>query len=196
MLDFTPPSIAIQLGPIPIYFYGICYALGLILAYFVIRIGVRARGLDEELLRQRDDHRGDRRPDRRPGLPRDRPVGPVQGRPDQDLPAALRGLGGLRRDLRRDRGHDRVRPAKPSVVLGVGRRDRARACSRWSSSPAGATSSTRSCTARPRRPPGGSRSIAPIESPPISAHPTGRPRSARSSSRCSCTSRSPACSAC
>ena len=49
MLDFTPPSIAIQLGPIPIYFYGICYALGLILAYFVIRSGVRARGLDEEL---------------------------------------------------------------------------------------------------------------------------------------------------
>ncbi|MFI5200500.1 MAG: prolipoprotein diacylglyceryl transferase family protein, partial [Candidatus Limnocylindrales bacterium] len=47
MFDFTPPSVAIQIGPIPIYFYGICYALGLVLAYFVIRHGVRARGLDE-----------------------------------------------------------------------------------------------------------------------------------------------------
>ena len=49
MIDFAPPSIAFQIGPIPVYFYGICYALGLILAYLVIRWGVRARGLDEEL---------------------------------------------------------------------------------------------------------------------------------------------------
>ncbi len=49
MFDFTPPSVAIQIGPIPIYFYGICDALGLVLAYFVIRHGVRARGLDENL---------------------------------------------------------------------------------------------------------------------------------------------------
>ncbi|MGH2513531.1 MAG: prolipoprotein diacylglyceryl transferase [Candidatus Limnocylindrales bacterium] len=49
MIDFTPPSIAVQIGPIPIYFYGICYALGLLLAYVVIRYGVRRRGLDENL---------------------------------------------------------------------------------------------------------------------------------------------------
>jgi phosphatidylglycerol:prolipoprotein diacylglycerol transferase len=49
MIDFTPPSIAFQVGPIPVYFYGICYALGLMLTYVVIRRGVRARGLDENL---------------------------------------------------------------------------------------------------------------------------------------------------
>jgi phosphatidylglycerol:prolipoprotein diacylglycerol transferase len=49
MIDFTPQSIALQIGPIPVYWYGICYALGLMLAYLVIRHGVRARGLDENL---------------------------------------------------------------------------------------------------------------------------------------------------
>jgi phosphatidylglycerol---prolipoprotein diacylglyceryl transferase len=49
MFNFSPPQIAFQIGPIPVYFYGICYALGLILAYFVIRSGVRARGFDEDL---------------------------------------------------------------------------------------------------------------------------------------------------
>ena len=50
MIDFTPPSIAIQIGPLPVYWYGICYALGLALTYVVIRHGVRARGLSETLL--------------------------------------------------------------------------------------------------------------------------------------------------
>ncbi len=49
MFDFTPPSIALQLGPIPVYWYGVCYAVGLVLVYTVIRSGVRARGLDESL---------------------------------------------------------------------------------------------------------------------------------------------------
>ena len=49
MIDFLPPSIAIQLGPLPVYWYGICYAVGLSLAYVVIRRGVRARGLSENL---------------------------------------------------------------------------------------------------------------------------------------------------
>ena len=49
MIDFTPPSIAIQIGPLPVYWYGICYALGLMLTYVVIRRGVRARGLSENL---------------------------------------------------------------------------------------------------------------------------------------------------
>ena len=49
MIDFTPPSIAVQIGPLPVYWYGICYALGLMLTYVVIRRGVRARGLSENL---------------------------------------------------------------------------------------------------------------------------------------------------
>ena len=49
MIDFTPQPIALQLGPLPIYWYGICYALGLMLAYLVIRSGVRVRGLDENV---------------------------------------------------------------------------------------------------------------------------------------------------
>ena len=49
MIDFTPSSIAIQIGPLPVYWYGICYALGLMLTYVVIRRGVRARGLSENL---------------------------------------------------------------------------------------------------------------------------------------------------
>ena len=47
MIDFTPPSIAFQIGPVPVYFYGICYAIGLILTYLVIQRQVRARGLNE-----------------------------------------------------------------------------------------------------------------------------------------------------
>ena len=35
MLDFTPNPIAIQLGPIPVYWYGIGYAPGLAAAYVV-----------------------------------------------------------------------------------------------------------------------------------------------------------------
>ena len=49
MIDFTPSSIAIQIGPLPVYWYGICYALGLLLTYVVIRRGVRDRGLSENL---------------------------------------------------------------------------------------------------------------------------------------------------
>ena len=49
MIDFTPQPIALQIGPLPIYWYGICYALGLMLAYLVIRSGVRVRGLDENV---------------------------------------------------------------------------------------------------------------------------------------------------
>jgi phosphatidylglycerol:prolipoprotein diacylglycerol transferase len=43
MLDFTPNPIAIQLGPIPVYWYGIGYALGLAVAYQVlVRLARRA----------------------------------------------------------------------------------------------------------------------------------------------------------
>jgi len=36
MIDWTPTSIALQLGPIPLYWYGIAYALGLLAAYLVV----------------------------------------------------------------------------------------------------------------------------------------------------------------
>ncbi len=50
MLDLTPNPIAIQIGSIPVYWYGIGYALGLAVAYFVmVRLAERA-GEDPELL--------------------------------------------------------------------------------------------------------------------------------------------------
>jgi phosphatidylglycerol---prolipoprotein diacylglyceryl transferase len=43
MLDLTPDPIAIQLGPIPVYWYGIGYAVGLAAAYLVmVRLARRA----------------------------------------------------------------------------------------------------------------------------------------------------------
>ena len=36
MIDWTPDPIALQLGPISLYWYGICYALGLAGAYTVM----------------------------------------------------------------------------------------------------------------------------------------------------------------
>ena len=43
MLDFTPNPIAIQLGPLPVYWYGIGYAVGLAVAYQVlVRLARRA----------------------------------------------------------------------------------------------------------------------------------------------------------
>ena len=45
MLDFTPSSIALQIGPISIFWYGIGYAAGLVLAGWVIAREARRRGL-------------------------------------------------------------------------------------------------------------------------------------------------------
>jgi prolipoprotein diacylglyceryltransferase len=43
MLDFTPDPIAITIGPLPVYWYGIGYALGLAAAYLVmVRLARRA----------------------------------------------------------------------------------------------------------------------------------------------------------
>ena len=36
MIDFTPSSVAIQIGPLPLYWYGVAYALGLAAAYVVM----------------------------------------------------------------------------------------------------------------------------------------------------------------
>ena len=48
MLDFTPNPIAFQLGPLPVYWYGIGYALGLAAAYQVLVRLARRAGEDPE----------------------------------------------------------------------------------------------------------------------------------------------------
>jgi phosphatidylglycerol:prolipoprotein diacylglycerol transferase len=50
MIDFTPNPIAIQIGPLPVYWYGICYAIGLLAAYQIMVLEGRRRGLDTELI--------------------------------------------------------------------------------------------------------------------------------------------------
>jgi len=50
MLDLTPNPVALQIGPFPIYWYGIGYAVGLALAYLVmVRLAKRA-GEDPDIL--------------------------------------------------------------------------------------------------------------------------------------------------
>ena len=44
MLDFAPDPVAFQLGPLPVYWYGIGYAVGLAVAYLVmVRLARRRR---------------------------------------------------------------------------------------------------------------------------------------------------------
>jgi phosphatidylglycerol:prolipoprotein diacylglycerol transferase len=50
MIDFTPGSIAIQLGPIPVYWYGIAYAVGLAVAYVVMVAQARRLRLDPAVI--------------------------------------------------------------------------------------------------------------------------------------------------
>ncbi len=50
MLDFLPNPIAIQLGPLPVYWYGIGYALGLAAAYLVMVRLARRAGEDADIL--------------------------------------------------------------------------------------------------------------------------------------------------
>jgi phosphatidylglycerol:prolipoprotein diacylglycerol transferase len=50
MLDFTPDPIAIQLGPLPFYWYGIGYAVGLAAAYQVLVRLARRAGEDAALV--------------------------------------------------------------------------------------------------------------------------------------------------
>ena len=50
MIDFVPPSILVQIGPIPIHFYGLAYALGLAAAYVVMSREANRRGRSPELL--------------------------------------------------------------------------------------------------------------------------------------------------
>jgi phosphatidylglycerol:prolipoprotein diacylglycerol transferase len=50
MIDVTPNPIAVQIGPIPVFWYGLGYALGLALTYIVITREARRRGQDAELV--------------------------------------------------------------------------------------------------------------------------------------------------
>ena len=50
MIDLTPDPIALQLGPLPIYWYGVAYAVGLALSYVVLVRQARRFGQDPELI--------------------------------------------------------------------------------------------------------------------------------------------------
>lgn len=50
MLDFTPNPIAFQLGPLPVYWYGIGYAVGLAAVYLLLTRLARRAGEDPELV--------------------------------------------------------------------------------------------------------------------------------------------------
>jgi phosphatidylglycerol:prolipoprotein diacylglycerol transferase len=50
MLPVVPDPIAFQLGPLPVYWYGICYAVGLAAVYLVLTRLARRAGEDAELV--------------------------------------------------------------------------------------------------------------------------------------------------
>ena len=50
MIDWTPGSVAIQIGPLPLYWYGIAYAVGLAGAYWIMVRQARRFGENAELL--------------------------------------------------------------------------------------------------------------------------------------------------
>src|SRR5262249_3521493 len=50
LIAFTPDPIAFHLGPIPVAWHGVCYAIGLAAAYVVITREARRRGLDARLV--------------------------------------------------------------------------------------------------------------------------------------------------
>jgi phosphatidylglycerol:prolipoprotein diacylglycerol transferase len=50
MITFTPDPIAIQLGPLPVYWYGIAYAVGLAVSYLVLVRQARRFGQDPEIV--------------------------------------------------------------------------------------------------------------------------------------------------
>jgi len=50
MIDWTPDPIAISIGPVTIFWYGVMYAVGLAATFFVIEREARRRGLDTGIL--------------------------------------------------------------------------------------------------------------------------------------------------
>ena len=49
-ITVTPDPVAFQLGPLPVYWYGVCYAVGLAATYVVITREARRRGLNAALV--------------------------------------------------------------------------------------------------------------------------------------------------
>ena len=50
MIAITPDPIAFHFGPLPVYWYGICYAVGLAASYAVVTREAHRRGLNERLV--------------------------------------------------------------------------------------------------------------------------------------------------
>jgi phosphatidylglycerol:prolipoprotein diacylglycerol transferase len=50
MIDITPDPVAFNLGPIPVHWYGICYAVGLAAVYFVLVHEAKRRGEDPAIV--------------------------------------------------------------------------------------------------------------------------------------------------
>ena len=50
MIDWTPSAVALQLGPLPLYWYGIAYAVGLATAYWVMVRQARRFGQDPTII--------------------------------------------------------------------------------------------------------------------------------------------------
>lgn len=50
MIDWTPDPIALSIGPLTIYWYGVMYAIGLAATFVVVEREARRRGLDTGLL--------------------------------------------------------------------------------------------------------------------------------------------------
>ena len=188
MLDLTPDPVALQIGPFPIYWYGIGYAVGLALAYLLlVRLAKRA-GEDPDVVGNGIIIVADRGADRRPALPRHRPMGAVQGRPAQDRPAPVHRPRGLRRDHHRHGRGVPVRPlqARPVPALGGHRRaGPVRDAGRRALGQLLQPGAVRHAHVAAR---GASRSTAPTASPRIPAPSSRKPRPR--STRCSCTSRS------
>ncbi len=125
MIDWMPDPIALSIGPFTVYWYGIMYAIGLAATYVVVEREARRRGLDTGSSSRHHPDRGGG-PHRRPPLPRHRPVGPLQGRPPGDRPAALQRPRGLRGDRDRLRGRGPLRPLEAPAGPDLGRRGRPR----------------------------------------------------------------------
>ena len=50
LISITPDPVAFRLGPIPVQWYGVCYAIGLAATYVVVTREARRRGLDARLV--------------------------------------------------------------------------------------------------------------------------------------------------
>ncbi|HET9521803.1 MAG TPA: prolipoprotein diacylglyceryl transferase [Candidatus Limnocylindrales bacterium] len=50
MINITPEPIAVQIGPFPIYWYGLAYAVGLVAVYLVLVHEAKRRGQDPEIV--------------------------------------------------------------------------------------------------------------------------------------------------